>query len=126
MVLREVYFLISDTINNSVDLISPINGFTHKGTKATLYDLHTHENVGYIVTDIRGSSTEDNSRVRSSQSTIVIGENLKVNLPHGSKGFFNNHNFEQPTLFTGTDFNGQNTSINILLDQVKGYLSIIQ
>jgi hypothetical protein len=43
MVLREVYFLIEDTINNSVDLISPTNGFTHKGTKATLYDLHTHE-----------------------------------------------------------------------------------
>ena len=126
MVLREVYFVIEDTINNSVDLINPTNGFTHKGTKATLYDLHTHENVGYIVTDIRGSSTEDHSRVRSSQSTIVIGENFKINLPHGSKGLFNNYNFEQPELFTALDFKGQNTSINVLLDDVKGYLSIIQ
>lgn len=124
MVLIEVYFNIEETVKNAVDLVSPIEDFTHKSTKALLYDLHTNNPVGIIVTDIRGSSIPDNSRVRSCQSNIVIG-NFRINIPHGSKGLFNN-NLEQPNQFTALDFNGVNTSVNLLNVDNKGYISIIQ
>lgn len=124
MVLIEVYFNIEDTVKNAVDLITPVNGSTHKSTKAELYDLHTHQYVGYLVTDIRGSTTPDDSRVRSCQTNIIIGD-FQINIPHGSKGLFNN-NLKEPHQFTYLDFNGVNTSVNILNVEGKGYISIIQ
>jgi hypothetical protein len=124
MVLIEVYFNVKDTIKNAVDLITPIEGFTHKSTKAELYDLHNNLFVGCLFTDIRGSSTPDDSRVRSCQTNIIIGD-FKINIPHGSKGLFNS-NLEEPHQFTYLDFNGVNTSVNLLNVEGRGYISIIQ
>jgi hypothetical protein len=124
MVLIEVFFNIEDTVKNAVDLVSPIEGFTHKSTKAILYDLHSNNEIGVIVTDIRGSSIPNDSRVRSCQSNLIIGD-FRINIPHGSKGLFNN-NLEQPNQFTFLDFNGVNTSVNLLIVENKGYISIIQ
>jgi len=125
MVLIEVYFNIEDTVKNAVDLITPVNGSTHKSTKAELYDLHTNEYIGYLVTDIRGSETPDGSRVRSCQTNIMICTFFQINIPHGSKGLFND-DLKQPNQFTFLDFNGVNTSVNILNVEGKGYISIIQ
>ena len=126
MTLTEVYFLIEETKSNSVDLVEPVDGSTHKSTKALLRDVITDAIVGYITVDIRGSETPDNSRARSCQTNIIL-EHLQINLLHGSTGIFSNlKKINEPSQIVALDFNGRNTSINIVQTEDKYFFSLIQ
>ena len=123
MTLTEIYFLLEDIKSNTVDLVTPVNGSTHKSTKTELYEKNTDRIVGYITVDIRGVPTPDNSRARSCQTNIIL-DDIKINLPHGSTGI--DLNLNQPSQFFASDFNGRNTSINVIYAELRCYISLIQ
>jgi len=126
MTLTEVYFLIEETKLNAVDLVEPVDGSTHKSTKALLHDVITDAVVGYIIVDIRGAETPDNSRARSCQTNIVL-EQLQINLLHGSTGIFSGcKKLNEPSQIVALDFNGRNTSISIIQTEDKYFFSLIQ
>ena len=126
MTITEVYFLMEEIKSNSVDLVEPIDGSTHKSTKAILHDKCTHSIVGYITVDIRGAETPDNSRARSCQTNIIL-ENLQINLLHGSTGIFSGcKKLNEPSQLTGLDFKGRNTSVNITYIDNKCFFTLIQ
>ena len=126
MTLTEVYLLIEETKSNAVDLVEPVNGSTHKSTKALLRDRITDAVVGFITIDIRGVETANNSRARSCQTNIIL-ERLKINLLHGSDGIFSNlKRLNEPSQIVALDFDGRNTSINIVQTEDKYFFSIIQ
>lgn len=126
MTLTEVYFLIEEIKSNAVDLVEPVDGSTHKSTKADLHDKFTDDVVGYITVDIRGVETPDESRARSCQTNIVL-EHLQINLLHGSTGIFSNtKRVNEPSQIVALDFNGRNTCINIIQTEDKYFFSLMQ
>ena len=126
MTITEVYFLMEEIKLNAVDLVEPVDGSTHKSTKAILHDKCTHSIVGYITVDIRGTETPDNSRARSCQTNIVLDQ-LQINLVHGSTGIFSYcKRVNEPSQLTGLDFKGRNTSVNITYIDNKCFFTLIQ
>jgi len=119
------YLKIKDTIKNAVDLVDPVDGCTHKATKAKLYDSITNAEIGYLTTTINGipvGHKDTKDRIRTSESSIILNDGtLKLIITHGSHGPFKN--LVQPTAVAARDY--LNGSYEVKVSATKDIITLV-